>query len=43
MTYKLNVKEGRLIGVFPVEGQENALIEPSEFSADLEDGLALIE
>jgi hypothetical protein len=37
------IADGRLVGVFPVDGQENAVIEPSEFRADLGDELALIE
>jgi hypothetical protein len=37
------VVDKRLVGVFPVHGQEQAVIEPSEFAADLRDELSLVE
>ena len=37
------VIDKRLVGVFPVRGQEQAVIEPSEFAVDLRDELSLMD
>ena len=37
------VASSRLVGIFPVDGQPGAAIDPLAFAADLKDELALIE
>jgi hypothetical protein len=37
------MRDKRLVGMFPVDGQENAVMDAAEFAADLEDELALME
>ena len=37
------VHDKRLVGIFPVAGQENAVMEPWAFATDLRDELSLLE